>query len=98
MATSLFAASLVLLWATGWIRIEALHSVGPTVWSFRAAFEPSNPFWIPVIVTGVATLLCWKIRRRRFAPGHCQACGYNLTGNVSGRCPECGTRTGLDAR
>lgn len=23
-------------------------------------------------------------------PGHCQACGYNLTGNVSGVCPECG--------
>lgn len=22
--------------------------------------------------------------------GHC-ACGYNLTGNVSGRCPECGS-------
>lgn len=23
-------------------------------------------------------------------PGHCQSCGYNLTGNVSGMCPECG--------
>ncbi len=22
--------------------------------------------------------------------GHCQTCGYNLTGNVSGICPECG--------
>ena len=22
--------------------------------------------------------------------GHCRKCGYNLTGNVSGRCPECG--------
>ena len=26
----------------------------------------------------------------RFPPGHCQTCGYSLTGNVSGRCPECG--------
>ena len=30
-------------------------------------------------------------RRRKFRPGFCESCGYNLTGNVSGRCPECGT-------
>lgn len=24
------------------------------------------------------------------AKGMCQSCGYNLTGNVSGVCPECG--------
>jgi len=23
-------------------------------------------------------------------PGHCTACGYDLTGNTSGVCPECG--------
>lgn len=22
--------------------------------------------------------------------GHCRDCGYNLTGNTTGRCPECG--------
>jgi hypothetical protein len=26
----------------------------------------------------------------RYPKGHCQGCGYNLTGNVSGICPECG--------
>ena len=31
-------------------------------------------------------------RRKRRPPGHCVQCGYNLTGNVSGRCPECGNR------
>lgn len=25
----------------------------------------------------------------------CHVCGYNLTGNVSGRCPECGTPVDL---
>src|SRR5688500_10095318 len=25
------------------------------------------------------------------AAGRCLACGYDLTGNVSGTCPECGT-------
>jgi hypothetical protein len=24
-------------------------------------------------------------------PNHCRGCGYDLTGNVSGTCPECGT-------
>jgi len=30
-------------------------------------------------------------RGRRVRRGLCGACGYNLTGNVSGICPECGT-------
>ena len=29
-------------------------------------------------------------RRRRAARGECGNCGYNLTGNTSGVCPECG--------
>jgi len=31
----------------------------------------------------------WR-RRLRLAAGYCSACGYDLTGNVSGVCPECG--------
>lgn len=31
------------------------------------------------------------------AMGYCQSCGYNLYGNVSGICPECGTPTLHDA-
>jgi hypothetical protein len=33
----------------------------------------------------------WKRCRRRRRPGHCRRCGYDLTGNVSGVCPECGS-------
>ena len=29
-------------------------------------------------------------RPRKPGPGHCRKCGYDLTGNVSGKCPECG--------
>jgi len=35
----------------------------------------------------------WRPRRKKHAEavGQCLACGYNLTGNASGVCPECGT-------
>ena len=31
-------------------------------------------------------------------PNRCRECGYDLTGNVSGVCPECGTRIELPQR
>ena len=37
----------------------------------------------------IPTALIWWLDRRRPAPGNCR-CGYDLTGNTSGRCPECG--------
>jgi hypothetical protein len=30
------------------------------------------------------------VRQQRAAAGLCTKCGYNLTGNTSGVCPECG--------
>jgi hypothetical protein len=48
------------------------------------------PLWIPFVLMAVpTTLLWWRGRPKR--QGCCQQCGYNLTGSVSGRCPECGT-------
>jgi predicted amidophosphoribosyltransferase len=46
--------------------------------------------WLPLLLVGAPTALLWWRDRRLIPPGHCQNCGYNLTGNVSGRCPECG--------
>ena len=37
-----------------------------------------------------------RVRRRR--QGLCTECGYDLTGNVSGKCPECGTPVSAKAR
>lgn len=42
----------------------------------------------PIIGFIAATSPCRL--RTKYPSGHCQACGYNLTGNMSGRCPECG--------
>ncbi len=50
------------------------------------------PLWIPFVTTAIPTFIFWR-RDRRYPPGHCVDCGYNLTGNVSGRCPECGKAT-----
>ncbi|UCF32491.1 MAG: hypothetical protein JSV78_09155 [Phycisphaerales bacterium] len=47
------------------------------------------PLWIPFVVLAVPTAILWW-RDRRNPPGHCRNCGYNLTGNISGICPECG--------
>jgi hypothetical protein len=58
------------------------------------AVELAVPIWIPfALVATVTALLLWRDRRRP-PPGHCQRCGYDLRGNVSGRCPECGAGTG----
>ena len=32
-----------------------------------------------------------KLRKYRFKMGLCVCCGYNLRGNASRVCPECGT-------
>ena len=52
----------------------------------------SIPLWIPFLLIAIPTVIAW--RRGRPPPhGHCKNCGYDLTGNVSGRCPECGEAT-----
>jgi hypothetical protein len=48
----------------------------------------------PIVLTAAllpAIRLAGIARRgRRVSRGRCQLCGYDLTGNVSGVCPECG--------
>ena len=52
-----------------------------------ALLAGAAPFWLIRVVV-------FYVRKRtevRFDGIHCTECGYNLTGNVTGRCPECGT-------
>lgn len=49
------------------------------------------PFWMPILVLCIPTAIIWR-RDRRHPEGHCQGCGYDLTGNVSGVCSECGSK------
>jgi hypothetical protein len=50
------------------------------------------PLWMPFVAIAGLTAYLWR-RDLRVLPGHCGQCGYNLTGNASGVCPECGEAT-----
>ena len=60
-------------------------------------FKRGVPVWIPFLAFAVPTAFLWY-RDRRPSKGHCQQCGYDLTGNVSGKCPECGSTVTDDGR
>ncbi len=51
--------------------------------------------WVVVVLLGTYPTLAFvrgPLRRwRRRRQGRCQKCGYDLAGNVTGVCPECGT-------
>ncbi len=52
----------------------------------------------PIVLTVILfTALLWWRDWRKHPPGHCPRCGYDLTGNVSGVCPECGRPCGAAA-
>ena len=78
----------------GW-RIDRNQSPGLRFWfpEYRTYFgvhEVLVPGWIPFLLVAIPTGLLWWRDRRRIPPGHCQKCGYDLTGNLSGVCSECG--------
>lgn len=63
-------------------------------WDFnkRRPWGISVPGWLPFLLFALPTgFLFWSDHRRRMRAGCCEKCGYNLTGNTSGKCPECGS-------
>ncbi len=68
----------------------------PSSWSYDFD-DPTSPLlwgifiplWIPLLCAAVPTIVLF-IQDRRPPKFCCQQCGYNLTGNLSGTCPECG--------
>ena len=49
------------------------------------------PLWLPFLILLIPTLLLWRRDWRKPRSGCCPRCDYDLTGNTTGRCPECGT-------
>ncbi|MBP7745280.1 MAG: hypothetical protein KA383_04055 [Phycisphaerae bacterium] len=72
----------------------------------RASGIPRYSFWwdigipligvaMPLVAWGMMSLPLWAFSRAwrlPITPGKCPTCDYDLTGNTSGVCPECGTR------
>ncbi|MCG8409321.1 MAG: hypothetical protein MI923_29300 [Phycisphaerales bacterium] len=66
------------------------YQTKPSAAIVRLIVIPIWPAWIPLLVFALRTIISSWREIRLPSLGHCQTCGYNLTGNVSGRCPECG--------
>lgn len=75
---------------TEWhLRYAADSEYGAIWWPRLTYLFVLIPLWIPWLAFLGETMFVW-FRFKPPAPGHCQ-CGYNLAGNESGVCPECGT-------
>ncbi|GMU21560.1 MAG: hypothetical protein AMXMBFR13_16530 [Phycisphaerae bacterium] len=66
-------------------------------WLWIDSWSLTAPAWLlgalliagPLLFAGRRMVL--MIRRPRIREGACCVCRYDLTGNISGICPECGT-------
>jgi hypothetical protein len=85
-------------WSIHWYEFDWSEAFGlasrqitrPTLgWASPKHRSLSIPFWMLLVAIGIPTFRLWQ-RDRRYKPGHCRHCGYNLTGNQCGVCPECG--------
>ena len=70
----------------------------PSVFRLGTSMTLSTPLWLVVVVFAAYPVIIFmqgslqRLRRRR--KGLCVTCEYDLTGNISGVCPECGTPIG----
>jgi hypothetical protein len=74
----------------GWTAVGVVEG-GEYDWSEDLRPGIRFPIVIPLCVVAAASVLLFYRASHRPKPGFCDNCGYNLTGNVSGICPECGT-------
>ena len=67
----------------------ATAPIMPAIWLHEATYQLVT---IPGPLVGTWLVVRRQRARAKQVEGSCRECGYDLTGNVSGVCPECGTR------
>lgn len=84
-------------WYMNLYPVTTLPALSDPRWHLEPFRMARVPYWPAILLTGGVSLpfvprcvRSWGARRRA-RRGLCRSCGYNLTGNVSGICPECGT-------
>lgn len=68
----------------------AILTVGPPLGAWMSVHISK---WVPPAIFFVFALGSGRVLARRYErtrAGRCRRCSYNLTGNTSGACPECG--------
>jgi hypothetical protein len=64
---------------------------GTTAWIIAVTpFSVRWGFWGSFAALGMTLIISQRCTRRVWPVGCCAGCGYDLTGNTSGVCPECG--------
>lgn len=93
-----------LTWLGNWGELFGTEPVSPGMaqvvpnYAAQRSFKAAAETFIPAVVVGLTGLVMWAVGRLIFGrliigdgTPQCRRCGYNLTGNVSDRCPECGS-------
>ena len=68
--------------------VDVNRQVGPSAFVSNVVL----PFWLLLLLSAIPTAWLWHRDRQRIRPGLCTRCGYDLTGNTSGVCSECGEK------
>ena len=84
----------------GW-RINRANTQS-TIWPrirFKSSLNQFSvwvPLWCPILLLTLTSALTWRGKKALYPS--CSSCEYDLTGNTSGVCPECGAAIVNDHR